>query len=873
METMDHLAPNHKRIGDYNIGFLPLKNHKEILKNFSSADFKNKPYHVKLHEVFKALSDEILKGDFDFYFPKVIFFFNDLISQNILPNIKFYHFELWINQFSELEKKQEMELRAKLVGKKIPRDAYQIYFPIGQNKTFSGPHFITAHASPDLDTSVASFWGFLDAFGAKVSEGLHLWNVPKDAPSHQVEFKMIFDDLFSKSLIDVATKNFNSLEVSALELVSQKNIAKKDWQESSLSIDVEKSNQAVVIVDEKGYFEGDWRSQDIEGVRQVVMLVNQMLRHFQNRFQKKLITLFSKENLKADELFDFINHALSTPVWIQDDLIDVTDRQRKHVQDYLVEILKVTKGLDASFIDLANGLEKNHVKEMQNFIQIAQSEKIKALFNKEGLLDKKASFLFLTLDEVIEALDKAIQKTRAFVDQLKVTLEIKSKVFNLTPLVVSEKSQVEELRAKMGNNAYLTVCRQEDHKGYPLGVLYAQDLFKPTLGTVTLRDFSNREETKIPAYLEVISLIDHHKVHIANSIPSTMYISDAQSSNVTLAQLAFAINDRYSTQGMDKKAIESQLNQLKDQLTNNVNRRLYRRLLQKLEVLDQRGDFKVSKERELTEYMHFLFAILDDTDLLSKVTKMDVECVKDLLNRMKTILVDEEVEVLHFDDLSEGPDFVQNAVSRLLRNADLFSITQKVYLQKKVFINELMKQASLKENTLFFADTKEQNGCARIGQFKLYSSNYQDYQKYEKDLKKAFIDESDKVFDRKKEIDLHIFMLSTVQGLEEKNDDDTAHFDELWFYLPKDAPYGHMRSFLHGFSQAPHTLKSVKEILYAAQDEELAEDILASTLETSLKLKAKKVKSDAKGLFITLKVQKGSMNSRKSAISPYLPKI
>jgi len=869
---MEQASPSHKRIGDYNLSFTPLDHHKSLIEKFCKQDFKNLPYHKKLHDVFKALCDEILQSSFDFFFPKIIFFFHELHVLKILPNVKFYHFELWINQFSMLDKEKEMELRSRIVGKQIPRDAYQIYFPIGQNKTYKGPHFITSHASPDLDTTVASFWGFMDAFGAKVSESLHLWNVPKDAPSHQVEFKMIFDDLFSKYLIDLSAKSFNSLEISALELVSQKNIFHKSWEESSLSIDAEKSNQAAIIIDDKGYFEGDWRSQDIEGVRQVVMLVNQMLRHFQNRFQKKLINLFSKQDLKFNELQSFLDEAFNTPLWAQDAMNDTSDKQRKHVGDYMVRILSVKQGLDANLEDLAKGLNSHHLEGFQKFIDTASSKSMQKLFNKEGEIEKNASMLFLSLDQIIETLDFAIHQTRNFVDKLKVTLDIKSKVFNLSPLVVSEKAEVEELRAKMANNAYITVCRQEDHKAYPLGVVYAEDLYRPTLGSVTLRDFSNKEETKIPAYLEVISLIDHHKVHINNTIPSTMYISDAQSSNVTLAKLAFEINDRFSTSGMNKETILKQMDELKGDLNQSSSRRLYRRLLQKLEVLDRRGNFQVSKDREYTEYLHFLFAILDDTDLLSKVTRIDVEIVKDLLNRMKSIMLGKEVEVLNFDDISESSDFVQNAVARLLRNGDLFSITQKVYVQKQIFTNQLMNEAAARENNLFFADTKEQNGCARIGQFKIYSSNYPTYLSQEGLLKKAFVDESQKVFDRKKDIDLHIFMLSTVQGAEERVEEKNPHMDELWIYLPKEAPYGHLRAFLNGFSSAAHTIKSVKEIIYSTQDDELAEDILASSLENTLKLKAKKENANFNGLMITLKVLKGSMNSRKSAISPFLPK-
>jgi len=65
-------------------------------------------------------------------------------------------------------------------------------FPIGMGKRYAGSHYVTAHSSPDLDTTVASFWGWIDAFGARVSEGLHLWNVPGGMPSSHIEMGMLF---------------------------------------------------------------------------------------------------------------------------------------------------------------------------------------------------------------------------------------------------------------------------------------------------------------------------------------------------------------------------------------------------------------------------------------------------------------------------------------------------------------------------------------------------------------------------------------------------------------------------------------------------------------------------------------------------------
>ena len=59
--------------------------------------------------------------------------------------------------------------------------------PDRNGKVFSGTHFITAHLSPDVDTMIASFWGWMDAFGA-ASGPARIYGTfpggPPDSPVH-----------------------------------------------------------------------------------------------------------------------------------------------------------------------------------------------------------------------------------------------------------------------------------------------------------------------------------------------------------------------------------------------------------------------------------------------------------------------------------------------------------------------------------------------------------------------------------------------------------------------------------------------------------------------------------------------------------------
>ena len=111
----------------------------------------------------------------------------------------------------------------------------------------------------------------------------------------------------------------------------------------------------------------------------------------------------------------------------------------------------------------------------------------------------------------------------------------------------------------MGSYPYLTVTAM-DSEGRLLrsASFISTILYKNTLGTVSLRDFCNREETKIPSYLEVISVIDHHKTTLQTVTVPLAHIADAQSSNVLCAELSFAINDAFGLAGMSHKEIETQ---------------------------------------------------------------------------------------------------------------------------------------------------------------------------------------------------------------------------------------------------------------------------------------------------------------------------
>ena len=69
--------------------------------------------------------------------------------------------------------------------------------------------------------------------------------------------------------------------------------------------------------------------------------------------------------------------------------------------------------------------------------------------------------------------------------------------------------------------------------------------------------------------------------------------------------------------------------------------------------------------------MHFLFGILEDTDLLTKVTKRDVRCVANLLNRITTISSNKEFEMIDLIHIKNDENFSKYAAEITLKNKDI----------------------------------------------------------------------------------------------------------------------------------------------------------------------------------------------------------
>src|SRR5690606_34924092 len=84
---------------------------------------------------------------------------------------------------------------------------------------FVGSHYVTAHNPPDLDTMVASFWSWLDAFAARVSKGLHIWNLPGGEPPQQMGAHL--RNFFGQGVFRTLARSEKALTPRALDLITK----------------------------------------------------------------------------------------------------------------------------------------------------------------------------------------------------------------------------------------------------------------------------------------------------------------------------------------------------------------------------------------------------------------------------------------------------------------------------------------------------------------------------------------------------------------------------------------------------------------------------------------------------------------------------
>jgi hypothetical protein len=230
--------------------------------------------------------------------------------------------------------------------------------------------------------------------------------------------------------------------------------------------------------------------------------------------------------------------------------------------------------------------------------------------------------------------------------------------------------------------------------------------------------------------------------------------------------------------------------------------------------------------------------------------------------------------VISLSDIARDKDFVRMASMRILQNPDMYSLYRKIYLSKEDAVEDTIAACAKGKDSSFFVDTKEQNGCARVGQAKMFSRNYPTFSKNAALLRKRWYDNTLDFIRERQEVDLYIQMISTIAGAEDLfagREGDYKHKDELWIWISfTEQSIEHLKGFLNALRSSPQIQKNGLSVEFYGERAKDYEQIF----EESFLPVPKKVISEKGALPIAvLKYRAGLINSRKAMISPYLPKL
>ncbi len=850
----------------------PFPNLDELFHQFYKDEFRSLPSRKKFKQVNTVLLRRIQEEPTPCFLLRAVLEFVGRVNAEklLVEPYSLTLFEFWLNHFSRLTSEEILLVRGKIIGRHIPRDEYQVFFPVGMGKVFQGSHFVAAHLSPDIDTTVSSFWGWADAFACRVAEGTHQWSLPTGLSDGHI--RLYFQQLFGQQMFEQVSRSLPTITISAQDLLTKREFHKVDESEPADSIDHSRMERAVIIVDREGLYKGEWRSGDAEDVRQVVSGLSNSLRWFEGQCHAGMIRVLANKQSTSEEVIASYERVLATVIKQCPAVRESTTRGQTLLHEYLKKVIGLSKGFHHTFRELLLRLDVVFSCSFERFLTRTEALRAKELFDDHGLLKADRVKSARAVAGVVEAMEEALERARKEMEKLSHLLVVKREVLGFPPTFVSLKSDVDEMRSKIDHFNHLTVVIPEtNNRWYPLGVVYADDLRKNVLGTASFRDFSTVEETKMASYVEVISIVDHHKARLQTSTPPTLLIGDAQSSNTLVAEQSLRLNIRYGRQAplqsilsmIEKRAlpIEGIVEHLQSALEKKAK--------------EEASGFFVDPSRELSEYFSYIFGILDDTDLLSKVSRRDVYCIKHLLDRMRSLIDGVPSIAVSFDHIPDDEHFVRTASKALLQSKDLYSIYASVYQFREREVEEALTAAIKGEPSTFFLDTKEQNGCCRVGQAKLFHNNIETYQSHRQSLIAVWQKRSEEVFAARPHIDFFLQMISTIPSEKEVHRGEEGkwdHQDEMWLWTPEGGgPEQHLIGFLNSFEGSPTAQKLTFDVEIVGP---LAEEKKAIFVQNFPKAHRITVHHRPKGpTVIFLRYKAGAINSRKSQVSPFLPKL
>lgn len=835
-------------------------NVRETVKNFIVSISSDTNVWERFNKLHGLLLQYIEKSEQPFVLKAVLHFMEVCEELKVISDYRIKHFERWLIDQRDIDSERKNSIRGKITGMYLPRDAYQVFFPIANQKSFEGPHFVLAHRSPDLDTVIASFWGWMDALGAGVGKKVHLWNVPPQMSCHNFEINAFFHEPFKSDIFSrIASRDLVPL-VTGFDLMSTSDMQLRQLKNVSYGFHEEREEIVNVVVDDRGVFQADWRGIDVENVRQMINYLMILLRSREHDIYETLIDAFESKEIDVLKLNNQLKFLIDETLLSQSVLSQMTLKQQIFFNRFLEKVLGLKQGLGASFYEFFKAMDEHGISEFTTLLPRLQ------LDPNFGELSRDKLFSFVK--DIVHGLRKNVKRLAMHIDTLKVATDIKRDVFEHLPHSVDIDSELGVIKALMGSYPSLTL-HMSDEKGekIPVGVIHQHVVNKPTVGTVSLRDFSD-ESDYVPSALDVVSIVDHHKSKYTTSIPAVAQVSDVQSTAVILAEVKMEIYDKYGTSGYEVSSIREQITQLRDDTSLSSLRRI-ERLLKKQAHLESGSSFYVSPQREALEYTHYIFAILDDTDLLTKVTYRDVICVKNLLNRLASLENKKEEEIVNFDDLNQEETFVNEAASRLLSSEFLYKIYGKNQKRKEGIIQEQILRFCEEGDDSLLKDTKIMSGYASVGQSKVFSGTVSTIESHQSILLKKWVEWCRKKYENRSEVNLYMQMISTIPDAErvyKQIKEPYSHKDSLLIWIPdSDSGWSHAECFFRQFTEQVERLQGVTIEIFGKKSDKLQE--ILPTIYPSIKINRNKGIEET---VVVFNFRAAMLNSRKAMIAPYL---
>ena len=199
----------------------------------------------------------------------------------------------------------------------------------------------------------------------------------------------------------------------------------------------------------------------------------------------------------------------------------------------------------------------------------------------------------------------------------------------------------------------------------------------------------------------------------------------------------------------------------------------------------------------------------------------------------------------------------------------------RIYAYREQEVARNLELAAEGKPSHLFADTKEQNGCCRVGQAKIFVNNVALFEKTADEIRRVWVSLAQEVYQKRGEIDLHLQLISTVVSADEVYHGTKAKFthkDELWLWIPgTESSFEHLKYFVSHFQYSPGLKNNPLELEFLGDHPEELASIFLEHFRDVVQRKRSWPRSDF--VIAVLKYNPGTLNSRKAMVSPYLPTL